>query len=144
MLQISQPETRDVSTDAFLPSMHPRAPQTRRVQPERGAGVEQHGAAHGLARLVFFEGGVRPAAAFAAAQTRAYRGLAQGGDARAASGHDFGRGGLGDGRFPQRGRGRGLRGGAVGAVGAAGAVGGWGRVGHVGRWGAAGPATGRG
>ena len=73
-------------------------------------------AAHGLAGLVLFDGGVRPAAAFAAAQARAYGGLAQGGDTGAASGHDFGCGGLGDGRLPQRGRWRCRRGGGAGAA----------------------------
>ena len=100
MLQISQPETRDAPADDFLPSMHPCSFQIRRIQPERGAGVEQHGAAYGLAGLVLFEGCVRPAAALAAAQTRAHNGLAQGGDAGATSGDDFGRGGWGDGRLP--------------------------------------------
>ena len=100
MLQISQPETRDAPADDFLPSMHPCRAQAGRVHLKRGAGGVQHGAAYGLAGLVLFEGCVRPAAALAAAQTRAHNGLAQGGDARAASGHDFGRGGWGDGRLP--------------------------------------------
>ena len=56
--------------------MHPRRSQAGRIHLERGAGVEQHDAAHGLAGLVLFDGCVRPAAA----QARANIGLAQGGD----------------------------------------------------------------
>lgn len=103
-------------------SMHPPRAQTCRVHLERGAGVEQHGAAHGLAGLVFFDGRVRPAAALAAAQACAHSGLTQSGDAGAASGHDFGRGGLGDGRLPQRGRWRCRRGGAGAATASAAAI----------------------
>ena len=50
--------------------MHPCRAQARRVQPERGAGIEQHGVAHGLAGLLLFDGRVRPSAAWIAAGLR--------------------------------------------------------------------------
>ena len=42
--------------------MYPCRAQARRVQPERGAGVEQHGAAHGLLSQVFADDQVLPEA----------------------------------------------------------------------------------